>query len=104
MTPPAELQEAEAQTSSPSVSTLTLKAQATIGEKGRLVIPAAIREELKLEPGEVLDMYVENHELHISTRQGRLMRAKQRLRRFAKPGILASDELSADRRKAAEDE
>lgn len=72
-------------------------ARAVIGEKGRLVIPASIREALGLSPGDALDMYVENHELHLSTRRNRLQRARERAQQFSRPGRLVSDELIAER-------
>jgi AbrB family looped-hinge helix DNA binding protein len=81
-----------------------LDAHAVIGEKGRLVIPTAIREALGLKVGDVLDMHVQDHELRLSTRWNRMRRAQERARQYAKPGILASDELSAERREAAANE
>jgi AbrB family looped-hinge helix DNA binding protein len=102
MGPQAELQEPELKLTEPPKP--VLEAHAVIGEKGRLVIPAAIREALGLRVGDVLDMHVEDHELRLSTRWNRMRRAQERARRYAKPGILASDELSAERREAAANE
>ena len=78
-----------------------LTARAVIGEKGRLVIPASIREALGLNPGDAVDMRVENHELHLSTRRNRMQRARARAQQFSQPGILVSDELIAERRAEA---
>jgi len=78
-----------------------LTARAVIGEKGRLVIPASIRDALGLNPGDSVDMRVENHELHLSTRRNRMQRARERAQRFARPALLVSDELIAERRAEA---
>ena len=69
-----------------------------VGEKGRLVIPAAIRESLGIEPGTAVDLRVVDHELRISTLRSRIRRAQERAARYVKPGTLVSDELSAERR------
>jgi len=75
--------------------------QARVSEKGRIVIPASIREELGIKVGDVVDLRVEDSELRISTLKGRIERAQNRLRRYAVPGKLMSDELIAERREEA---
>jgi AbrB family looped-hinge helix DNA binding protein len=81
-----------------------LEAEAVIGEKGRMVIPAALREALGLKPGDAVDLRIENHELHISTRWSRMKRAQERAQRHFEPGRVLSDELSAERRATAQAE
>lgn len=83
---------------------IELQARTNVGEKGRLVIPAAIREALGISVGDAIHMRVEDHELRISTLRGRILRAQQRVRHLAPPGTLVSDELSAERREAAKNE
>lgn len=78
-----------------------LQSRAQVGEKGRLVIPAAIRDALGIEPGTAVDLRVVDHELCISTLQSRIRRAQERAARYVKPGTLVSEELSAERREAA---
>ena len=50
-----------------------------MGEKGRLVIPAALREAMGMADGDVLDMRVVDGELRIATMRERLRRAQERL-------------------------
>lgn len=68
---------------------------------GRIVIPAAIREELGLKPGETLLMDVENGVLRIETYPARVRRIQESLAHLVTPGRLISDELIADRREEA---
>jgi AbrB family looped-hinge helix DNA binding protein len=83
---------------------MELHARTRIGEKGRVVIPAAIRKALGMDVGGVLDMRVENGELCISTRESRLRRAQEWVRQVVPPGVSLADELSAERREAAKHE
>lgn len=75
-----------------------------IGEKGRLVIPAAIREALGFSVGDAVDLRVEGQELRRSSLRSRIRRVQERASRYVKPGTLVSDESSAERREAARHE
>jgi AbrB family looped-hinge helix DNA binding protein len=83
---------------------LELQARSRLSEKGRVVIPAAIRNALEMGVGDALDLRVEDGELRISTLRSRIRRAQERVRHLAPPGTLVSDELSAERREAAKHE
>jgi AbrB family looped-hinge helix DNA binding protein len=87
-----------------NMQTGELQTKARISEKGRLVIPAKMREALGMNVGATVDLRVVDGELRIATMQERLRRAQERARRYVKPGTLVSDELSAERREAAKHE
>lgn len=81
-----------------------LQARTRMSEKGRVVIPVAMRAELGMKPGEVLDLRVVDRELRISTLEERIRQVQERAKRYVKPGTLVSEELSAERREAAKHE
>ncbi len=81
-----------------------LQARGQIGEKGRIVIPVAIRQALGIEVGDRVALRVEDGELRISTLRSRIQRAQRNVRHLAPPGTLVSEELSAERREAAKHE
>jgi AbrB family looped-hinge helix DNA binding protein len=73
-------------------------AKTKINQNGRIVIPAAIRTELGNAPGDTLLMNVEDGVLRIETFPARIRRIQGEAAKYARPGILASDELIAERR------
>jgi len=79
----------------------TTRAKTRLSPNGRIVIPAAIREELGVKPGETLLMEVEDGVLRIESYPTMIARIQREIAQFAKPGILASDELIAERREEA---
>jgi AbrB family looped-hinge helix DNA binding protein len=102
MPSPAELK--ETQRISFVVPKPRVEAKAVIGDKGRIVVPANIREALGLKPGDSVVMYVEDHALHLSTRENFLKRTQDRAQRFFAPGRSLADELIAERRAEASKE
>jgi AbrB family looped-hinge helix DNA binding protein len=83
---------------------MELQVRIQVGEKGRIVIPAEIREAMGIGPGDSIDLMFQDHELRISTRRARIRRAQERVRHLAPPGTLVSEELSLERREAAKNE
>ena len=83
---------------------MEIQLRTKLGEKGRLVIPAEIREALGMKPGDTISLRVEDHELRITTMRNRIRRAQQRARLYIKPGVSLADELIAERRAEAKNE
>ena len=83
---------------------MKLQVRTRMSEKGRIVIPTAIREALGMGVGDALDLRVEDGELRIATMRSRIRRAQERARRIIPPGVSLSEELSAERREAANHE
>jgi AbrB family looped-hinge helix DNA binding protein len=78
--------------------------KARLNENGRIVIPAAIRRELDLSPGDTLLLSVEDDLLKIESSRARIRRVQESLRKFIPSGRILSGELIADRREEAQRE
>jgi AbrB family looped-hinge helix DNA binding protein len=74
---------------------------AKINESGRVLIPVSIRKEMNLNAGDDLLMEVEDGVLRIESYRARIRRIQEEFRQFTKPGVLASDQLIAERRDEA---
>lgn len=83
---------------------MELEARVQVGEKGRIVIPAEIRQAMGIRVGDLVEMRFDNYELRVSTRRARIRRAQEWARKVIPPGISLADELSAERREAAKHE
>ena len=83
---------------------MLLQARVHVGEKGRIVIPAAMREALGVKPGDTVEMRFEDYELKVSTRRAKIRRAQASVRGLVPPGTLVSEELIAERREEAKRE
>ncbi len=83
---------------------MELQVRTRMSEKGRIVIPTAIREALGMGVGDALDMRVVGDEVRISTLRSRIRRVQERARKIIPPGVSLSQELSAERREAAKHE
>jgi len=84
-----------------SSAKFALHAKASLSNNGRIVIPAAIREEMGFATGDTLLMDVEDGVLRIESYPARIRRIQQEFAKYIKPGVLASDELIAERREEA---
>jgi AbrB family looped-hinge helix DNA binding protein len=72
-----------------------------VGTRGRIVIPAAIRQRLGIEVGNDLVMTVEKDMATIMTARAARRRAQELVRRHIQPGASLSKELMAERKKEA---
>ena len=79
-------------------------AKTRVNENGRLVIPAPLRKQLGIHPGDEVELRVEDNELRITTLKHRIERAQRLIRKYIKPGRSLADELIAERREAARNE
>ena len=68
-----------------------------VGPQGRLVIPAEIRRQLKIAPGDVLVAVVEGERLVLEKRDALLQRIRRRFAHIP-AGVSLADELIAERR------
>ena len=75
-----------------------------MGENGRLVIPAPIREAVGLKVGEPLAVTVEEYGLRIQTFRQQIAEAQAVTRKLFGPGRSLSKELIAERRLEAKRE
>jgi AbrB family looped-hinge helix DNA binding protein len=69
-----------------------------LGEGGRFVIPAAMREEMGVKPGEDLILHVENGELRVRSWLQNLRRVQAELSALKKPDESVVDEFLKERR------
>ena len=76
-------------------------AKVVLSANGRIVIPAAIREEMGFAPGDTLLMEVEDGVLRMESFDARLARIQDELMQLAGPERMLSDELIAERRTEA---
>jgi len=78
-----------------------MSARVELKANGRIVIPAAIREQLGFSPGDTLLLEVEDGVLRVESFDARLARIQDELMQLAGPERMLSDELIAERRAEA---
>jgi len=76
-------------------------AKTRLGANGRIVIPAAIRQQLGVKPGDTIRMDVEDGVLKIETYPARIARIQREFAHLIPPGVSLADELIAERREEA---
>jgi AbrB family looped-hinge helix DNA binding protein len=86
----------------PMDNNLTVKTKVTEG--GRIVIPAKMRRALGIEIGESVTLEIRDNALQILSRKQILRRVQESVKKYAKPGRSAVDELIRERREAAANE
>jgi bifunctional DNA-binding transcriptional regulator/antitoxin component of YhaV-PrlF toxin-antitoxin module len=80
-------------------------AKVRLGPDGRVVVPAAIREALSLNEGDVLYASIEGEgEVRLSTPRAAMRRVQAMVREFVPEGVSLVDELLEDRRREVEAE
>jgi AbrB family looped-hinge helix DNA binding protein len=72
-----------------------------VDASGRVLLPAKIRKQLKLQRGSKLVGHVNQEKLVLQTRTQALRDAQAYFSQFRKPGVLWSEELIKERRKEA---
>jgi AbrB family looped-hinge helix DNA binding protein len=83
---------------------MEIQARVQVGAKGRIVIPAEIREAMGIKAGDSVELRLEDYELRVSTKSAQLQRAQEWARKVIPPGVSLADELNAERREAAKHE
>jgi AbrB family looped-hinge helix DNA binding protein len=78
-----------------------MSARVVLKANGRIVIPAAIREQMGFSPGDTLLLEVEDGVLKVESFDARLVRIQDELIQLAGPERMLSDELIAERRAEA---
>jgi AbrB family looped-hinge helix DNA binding protein len=75
-----------------------------MSENGRVLIPASYRKELGFKPGEALTLRMDESGLHIQSRRQAILKVRENMRIYIKPGRSMSDKLIAERRLEAKRE
>jgi AbrB family looped-hinge helix DNA binding protein len=75
-----------------------------LGEDGRVVIPARVRKELNLKPGDTLVIESDDQGLHLRSMDQVIREVQASFAPYRKPGVSVVDELIAERREEAAQE
>ena len=75
--------------------------QTRMTKEGRVLIPAAVREELGLSANAPLSIYVQDGEVRIVSRVQAVRQMQQRMAKYKKSGESVVDELLKERREEA---
>ncbi|HEU4986425.1 MAG TPA: AbrB/MazE/SpoVT family DNA-binding domain-containing protein [Rhizobiaceae bacterium] len=69
-----------------------------LGDGGRIVIPAAMREAMGVKPGDTLIAHVEDGVLQVVSYEANLRKIQAEMQKYKKPGESVVDEFLAERR------
>jgi len=72
-----------------------------VDSQGRVLIPAEIREKMRLEPGKQVSMYLDEDGLHLISPYIAWQRITRLVAKTVPEGVSLADELIADRRAEA---
>ena len=75
--------------------------KAKVDSQGRVLIPAAIRDAMKMKPGSHVAMYLDEDGLHLVTSHIAGERLRREIAKHVPEGVSLADELIADRRAEA---
>lgn len=75
-----------------------------VDQSGRIVLPAELRNELGIAPGDTVNLVKDETGLHVQTPQQALKALQEYFRKIVPPGVNLADELIAERRAEAERE
>jgi len=75
--------------------------QVRINPNGRIVIPFRIRRAMGLVPGDTVVLTLDDGVLRLEPQRARVRKIQEDLKKFARPGRLASRELAEERREDA---
>ena len=69
-----------------------------LGQSGRIVLPASIRKEFGMKPGERLTVFADSTGIRMLTRKMALESIRAELQKHIPPGVSLADELIRERR------
>jgi AbrB family looped-hinge helix DNA binding protein len=72
-----------------------------INENGRILIPAAMREQMNLKPGDSVVLTLENGILRVESYLAIIRKIQEDFKQFRKPGVSVVDEFIAEKREEA---
>ena len=76
-------------------------ADAKVNENGRILIPAAIREEMGIKAGDDMVLTLEDGVLRVESYRAVIRKVQEEMQQYKKPGVLVSEEFIAERREEA---
>ena len=78
--------------------------KAKITENGRLLIPAALRKELDLKPGDEVLLRVRDDELRVASLKSSLSKGRKLVKKYVRSNVSLADNLIRDRRNEVEND